>query len=112
MALSQTRLRPPPAISPTTTRRGMTPRTLRAFFALAFALGWGVLALLILFTKQIEAIFGEISGTNPVFILAVSSPAIAGIYLVWRHYGIKGLGSYLRRATLWRMPAAWWLALR
>ena len=111
MAPSQTQLRPDRTASPTPTRPGMTPRTLRAFFALAFGLGWGVLALLILFTAQIEAIFGEISGTNPVFILAVYSPAIAAVFLVWRHHGIKGLGRYLRRATLWRMPAGWWLAL-
>jgi uncharacterized protein len=75
----------------------MTPRALRASFALASGLGWGVMAVLMLFTNQIEAIFGEISGTNPVFILAVYSPAIAAILLVWRHYGTKGLGSFFRR---------------
>jgi uncharacterized protein len=86
----------------------MTPRTLRTFFALAFGLGWGIMTLLILFTSQIEAIFGEIGYTNPVFILAVYTPGIAGVWLVWRHYGTKGLGSYFRRLTLWRMPRAWW----
>jgi membrane protease YdiL (CAAX protease family) len=111
MGPSQTRLQPGGTVSPAPARPGMTPRTLRAFFALAFALGWGMLAVLILFTTQIEALFGEISGTNPVFILAVYSPAIAAIFLIWRHYGTKGLGSYLRRVTLWRMPAGWWLAL-
>jgi hypothetical protein len=30
----------------------MTPRTPRAFFALAFALGWGDLAVLLLFTTR------------------------------------------------------------
>ena len=34
-----------------------------------------------------------------------------GVYLVWRHYGTKGLGSFFRRFTLWRMPVAWWLFL-
>jgi uncharacterized protein len=89
----------------------MTPRTLRAYFALAFGLGWDIGALMVVFSAQIEPIFGEISGTNPVFILAVYSPAIAAVFLVWRHYGTKGLGSFFRRATLWRMPAGWWLAL-
>jgi uncharacterized protein len=60
---------------------------------------------------QIESVFGEIGYTNPVFILVVYSPAIAGVYLVWRHYGTKGLGSFFRRFTLWRMPVAWWLFL-
>jgi membrane protease YdiL (CAAX protease family) len=90
---------------------GLTPRSLRAFFALAFGLGWGLVAMLILFRDQVEAIFGQIGYTNPLFILAVYSPAIAGIGLVWRHYGARGVGSVLRRVTLWRMPAAWWVLL-
>jgi membrane protease YdiL (CAAX protease family) len=31
--------------------------------------------------------------------------------VVWRHYGIKGLGRFFRRLTLWRMPIRWWLLL-
>jgi hypothetical protein len=66
---------------------------------------------LILFTDQIEAVFGPLGYTNPVFILAVYSPGLAGIGLMWRHYGIRGLGIYLRRLGLWRMPFAWWVFL-
>ena len=94
-----------------TTRRGMSFRALLPFFALAFGLGWGFIALLILFTDQIESIFGEVGYTNPVFILAVYSPAFAGVFLIWRHYGLKGLGSFFRRLTMWRMPVAWWVFL-
>jgi uncharacterized protein len=94
-----------------TSRRGMSFGSLGPFFALAFGLGWGILALLILFTDRIEAIFGAVGYTNPVFILAVYSPGIAGVFLVWRYYGVKGLGSYFRRLTLWRMPVAWWAFL-
>jgi membrane protease YdiL (CAAX protease family) len=39
------------------------------------------------------------------------SPGIAGVFLVWRHYGLKGVGSFFRRLTLWRMPLVWWLYL-
>lgn len=91
--------------------RPMTLRTLRPFLAITFGLTWGLAALLILFTDQIEAIFGEISMTNPLFILAVYAPGFAGISLVWRHYGIQGLGSFFRRLTLWRIPLAWWVFL-
>src|SRR3712207_2770317 len=94
-----------------TTRRGMSFGTLGAFFALTFGLTWGIVALLILFPNQIEVIFGELNSRNPMFILAVYSPGIAGVLLVVRHYGIKGLGSFLRRLTLWRMPLAWWVFL-
>lgn len=85
--------------------------TLGAFFALTFGLGWGLPSLLLLFPNQLERIFGPMGYTNPLFILAVYSPGIAGVFLVWRHYGLKGLGSYFRRLTLWRMPLAWWLCL-
>jgi uncharacterized protein len=91
--------------------RTMTMRSLGPFFALAFGLGWGLAALPILFPDQMEAIFGPVSGTHPLFILAVYSPGIAGVLLVWRHYGLHGLGRFFRRLTLWRMPAVWWLFL-
>jgi membrane protease YdiL (CAAX protease family) len=85
--------------------------TLGPFVAITFGLAWGLFVLLILFTAQVEAIFGPIGYTNPLFILAVYAPAIAGIFLVWRHYGVAGLVRYLRRLTLWRMPLAWWAFL-
>jgi len=54
---------------------------------------------LILFPDQVEALFGEIGYTNPLFVLAVHSPAIAGIGMVWRHYGLRGVRGFLRRIT-------------
>ena len=93
------------------TPHGMTVRSLGPFFGLAFGLTWGIAALLILFADQLEAVFGELSSTNPLFILAVYSPGFAGVFLVWRHYGFRGLGRYLRRLTMWRMPLPWWVFL-
>lgn len=94
-----------------TTPSTMTLRTVWWFMAITFALGWGIGAALFLFADQIEAIFGEISGTNPVFILLVWSPAIAGLTLVWRYDGSEGVGRFLRRLALWRMPSPWWAFL-
>jgi len=94
-----------------TPRRAIGFGTLGVFFAIAFGVGWGLIALLILFPDQIAAIFGPMGYTNPLFVLAVYAPGIAGIFLVWYHYGLAGLGSYLRRLTLWRMPAVWWAYL-
>ena len=89
----------------------MSMRTLGVFLALAFGLTWGIATLLILFTEPIEAVFGELSYSNPLFILAVYSPGFAGVFLVWWHHGLKGLGSYFRRLGLVRMHAGWWLLL-
>ena len=89
----------------------MGTKTLVAFLAITFGLTWGIAALLILFADQIAAIFGEIGLSNPLVILAVYSPGFAGVFLVWRYYGLKGLGSFFQRLTLWRMPLLWWLFL-
>jgi membrane protease YdiL (CAAX protease family) len=97
--------------SPRATQRGIGLRLLIWFFVLTFAVGWGAGIIMVLFNEQVEALFGPITYTNPVFILVVYSPAIAGIALVLRHYGWRGFGSYLRRLTLWRMPVAWWVFL-
>jgi membrane protease YdiL (CAAX protease family) len=89
----------------------MKTKTLIPFLAITFGLTWGIAALLIFFTDQVVAIFGEISSSNPLFILAVYSPGIAGVLLVWFKYGVKGLASFFRRLTLWRAPAPWLLFL-
>jgi membrane protease YdiL (CAAX protease family) len=86
--------------APGMAREGMQFGTLVPFFA-----------LLIRFPDQMAAIFGPVSYTNPAFVLAVYSPGIAGVLLVWRHYGLTGVRSFFRRLTLWRMPAPWWVFL-
>lgn len=91
--------------------RGMTLRTLAPFLGLSFGLTWGLAALLILFPGPIEAIFGQLGYTNPLFILAVYAPGIAGVLLVWWHHGVRGLGRFFGRLALWRMPIAWWAFL-
>lgn len=76
----------------------MTVKTLILFFALSFAVTWSLAAVLILF------------GNNTLlFIIATWAPGIVGIFLVWRHYGHRGLIQFFRRLTLWRMPLIWWI---
>jgi membrane protease YdiL (CAAX protease family) len=93
------------------TQSGMTIKTLIPFLALAFGLTWGIATLFILFTDQLVAVFGEMGIGNPLFILAVYSPGFAAVFLVWRQYGLKGVGSFFRRLTLWRASWYWWLFL-
>lgn len=89
----------------------MKTRTLFPFLSISFGLTWGIAVILILFTDQVVDLFGEISIANPLYILAVYSPGIAAVFLIWRHYGINGLKNFFRRLTLWRMPRAWWIYL-
>jgi hypothetical protein len=72
-----------------TGERTMKTKTLIPFLALSFGLTWGLAAILMLFYDQVVAIFGEVGLTNPLFILAVYSPGFAGVFLVWRHYGLR-----------------------
>jgi uncharacterized protein len=89
----------------------MTRRTLLVFFSLTFGISWGILVLYVLFTAQLEAVFGAIGYTNPLFILAVYAPAISATGLVVQHHGPTGLRPFFRRLLMWRMPWAWWLVL-
>jgi len=86
----------------------MKTKKLIPFLAITFGLTWGIAILLIFFNDQVVAIFGEVTPSNPLYILAVYAPGIAGIFLVWKKYGQKGLGSFFRRLTLWRAPTPWW----
>jgi len=92
-------------------RTVMGTKSLVSFLALTFGLSWVPMALFMIFPDQLTPIFGEISTSNPFFLLAVYAPGISGIFLVWRHYGLKGVGSFFRRLTLWRAPIQWWLFL-
>jgi uncharacterized protein len=49
--------------------------------------------------------------SNPLFILAVYAPGVAAFLMVLRHHGLKGLGCFLHRLTLWRALIASWLQL-
>ncbi|MCW3488584.1 CPBP family intramembrane glutamic endopeptidase [Dethiobacter alkaliphilus] len=96
-----------------TTREGkkqlMRVSALVPFLVISFGLTWGIALLMILFPEQLTAIFGEISQTNPLYILAVYAPGFAGVSLIFRYYGLRGLGSFLRRFMLLRASLSWWL---
>ena len=89
----------------------MGTKTLLSFLGLTFGLSWVPMALFMLFADQFTTLFGEMGTTNPVFLLAVYAPGLSGMFLVWHHYGLKGLGSFFRRLTFWRAPVQWWLFL-
>ena len=96
---------------PSRTRTGMGTKTLWAFLALTFGMSWVPMSLFMLFADQLTPVFGEMSSTNPFFLLAVYAPGLSGVFLIWHHYGLKGLGSFFRRLMFWRAPIQWWLFL-
>jgi len=92
---------PIPSLESTEVRAaGLTFGSLRGFFLAAFGLSWGAGMLYVVFQAQLDAVFGPMGYTNPVFILMVYSPGIAGVFMVWRHYGNSGLREFFRRFML------------
>ncbi|TCP39760.1 type II CAAX endopeptidase family protein [Rhodovulum marinum] len=81
------------------------------FLGITFGLSWGILALWILAEAAMTALFGPLSGTHPLFLLAVYAPAIAAVSLVLRHGGVRGLRRFLSRLALWRCHWGWYLVL-
>jgi membrane protease YdiL (CAAX protease family) len=108
MMMNTTAVYKPTHITP---KPAMGTRTLVSFLALTFGLSWVPMSIFIVFADRLTALFGEMSSTHPIFLLAVYAPGISGIFLVGWHYGLRGLGSFFRRLTLWRAPSAWWLFL-
>jgi membrane protease YdiL (CAAX protease family) len=86
----------------------ISAKALTPFLILTFALTWGTAALAMLFPDQIAAVFGEFNLSNPIVILAIYSHGIAGVIIALRYYGLKGLGRFFQRLTLWRLPLSWW----
>ena len=81
------------------------------FLIIAFGLAWSLMGLYLFATEWAVSTFGEISGSHPLFVLAVYSPAIAAILLVCAYSGIGGVRLYLSRLLLWRTSVFWWLFL-
>jgi hypothetical protein len=96
---------------PGTGERGLRFASLGPFFVLTFGLTWGLAALFLVVPETVTGIFGLVSYTNPLFVLAVHAPGIVAVALIWYHHGLRGVGRFFRRLTVWRMPAPWWVFL-
>jgi len=79
------------------------------FLLTTFAITWGIIGFYILRPDTAVALFGEISGSHPLFFLATWAPAIAAFFVVLVRGGWTGLMAFLSRLALWRCPAPWWL---
>ena len=81
------------------------------YLLIAFALAWGILGLYIAFWEGMSALFGPLSGNHPLFFLAVYSPAIAAVIVVFRAGGCRGLRLFFTRALIWRCSLVWYAFL-
>lgn len=78
------------------------------FFLLTFALTWGLGIAFMAFPDQIAAVFGELSVTNPLYLIMTWSPGLVGMLLVTTVTGLSGLRRFLGRLFDTSVPLAWW----
>lgn len=86
-------------------------KTIKLFLLFTFGLAWGIFVLFVTATDWIVRVFGELSGSHPLFILAVYAPAISALTLVSATTGLVGLKLFLSRLFLWRASTSWYLFL-
>ncbi len=79
-----------------------------AFFAITFAITWGVIGAYIFWPDAMAARFGAISGSHPFYFLATWAPAISAILIVLAFTGLAGVRGLLSRLLMWRCPPPWW----
>ena len=89
----------------------MKRRPLLAFFGLTFGLTWGLGTCFALFPAQLTAVFGKVSVTNPLFILAVYAPSISAIVVTGFVDGAAGIRRLLGGFLRWRIGIQWYLAI-
>ena len=77
------------------------------FYALTFAITWGVVGIYIIAPDWAVAHFGEISGAHPLFFLATWAPAISAFAIVLFYGGVTGLTAFLSRLQYWRGSVLW-----
>ena len=77
------------------------------FLAVTFLITWGSIGAYIVAPDIAAGLFGELSGSHPVFFLATWSPAIAAFLLVYLHAGLSGIRAFLARLLLWRISRGW-----
>ncbi|MFZ5941831.1 MAG: type II CAAX prenyl endopeptidase Rce1 family protein [Bacteroidota bacterium] len=81
------------------------------FFLLTFLITWGLAGLFFGFQPFYERIFGKISATNPVFILAVWGPNIAAVIMTLVAGERGALKALLKRFIPVKAGIWWYLAV-
>jgi membrane protease YdiL (CAAX protease family) len=82
-------------------------RAIIPFLFLTFLITWGLIGSYVIAPDLAAGLFGEISGSHPLFFLATWSPAIAAFAVVYMHGGWPGVRAFLARLLLWRGSWGW-----
>lgn len=86
----------------------MRKNDLYSFLAIVFLITWGIAGLYIFASDTMVGLFGELTGSHPLYYLAVWAPAIAALILVLLRHGFDGVRRFLSRLLLWRSSLYWY----
>lgn len=78
------------------------------FFSITFMVTWGIIGLYVFAPDMMVGLFGNITGTHPLYFLANWAPAIAALILVLYRHGLDGIRRFLSRLLLWRASLYWY----
>ena len=93
----------------TTIRAFIKSHPLLSFYALAFAISWGGILLLVGGPGAIPATEERVQALMPFVLLALfAGPSVAGIVLTGLVHGREGFRDLLARMTRWRIDARWY----
>ncbi len=87
----------------------MKKHPLTSFFLLTFAITWGLAGLYFLIPRRLTDLFGPISPSNPIFILAVWAPTLSGFILSAATGGKAAVAALLKRFLPGRVSVLWYL---
>jgi len=93
----------------TTIKAFIRSHPLLSFYALAFAISWGGLIMVVGGPSEIPGTGGRYETLLPIVGPAMlAGPALAGIFLTGLLYGRVGFRNLLTRMRRWRVGARWW----
>ena len=79
--------------------------------ALAFGMIAAILSTLLIWPDEVEKLFGPLSASHPLFVLAVWSPALSAWAVILYTTGWLGFRGYLTRFSVWRCGVPWALVM-
>jgi membrane protease YdiL (CAAX protease family) len=89
----------------------MRRHPLLAYFLLTYSITWGLAACLALFPERLAALFGEISLSNPLVLIAVYAPSLSALAVTGITGGAAGIRDLLSRLLRWRVGVRWYLTV-
>ncbi len=90
-------------------RSGNFSGRLTPFFLLTFGITWGIAAFLFIFPATFKMLFGDISISNPMFVVAVAAPTLSAVIVVLAGSGWAGLKGLLARLVPVQVGLVWYV---